>query len=102
MIKYATDKQLPLKITMFDSNRNQRNILYKDEFDKWVAQNQNLKIVYTITEEEEKGKEQEQHTNKDTSSSTATEKRGNWNGERGRIDRSEEHTSELQSRQYLV
>ena len=54
MIKYATDKQLPLKITMFDSNRNQRNILYKDEFDKWVVQNQNLKIVYTITEEEKK------------------------------------------------
>jgi ferredoxin-NADP reductase/nitrite reductase/ring-hydroxylating ferredoxin subunit len=88
MIKYATDKQLPLRITMFDSNRNQRNILYKDEFDKWVAQNQNLKIIYTITEEEEeeKGKEQEQHRSKDTSAS-ATEIRGNWNGERGRIDR---------------
>ena len=34
MIKYATDKQLPIKITMFDSNRSQQNILYKDEFDK--------------------------------------------------------------------
>src|ERR687897_1179880 len=29
MIKYATDKQLPVKIIMFDSNRNQNNILYK-------------------------------------------------------------------------
>jgi glycine betaine catabolism B len=94
MIKYATDKQLPLKITMFDSNRNQRNILYKNEFDKWVAQNQNLKILYTITEEEEKGKEQEQYGTKDNSSS-AIEKRGNWNGERGRIDRTliERHVS---------
>ena len=93
MIKYATDKQLPLKITMFDSNRNQRNILYKDEFDKWAAQNQNLKIVYTITEEE-KGKEQEQHRRVDATSS-ATETKGNWNGERGRIDRTmiERHLS---------
>jgi glycine betaine catabolism B len=93
MIKYATDKQLPLKITMFDSNRNQRNILYKDEFDKWAAQNQNLKIVYTITEEE-KGKEQEQHRRVDTTSS-ATETKGNWNGEHGRIDRTmiERHLS---------
>ena len=34
MIKYATDKQLPLKIVMFDSNRNEQNILYKNEFDE--------------------------------------------------------------------
>jgi ferredoxin-NADP reductase len=74
MIKYATDKQLPLKITMFDSNRNEQSILYKDEFDKWVSQNkQNLKVVYTITEEEEQKE-----------SAIAT----NWNGERGRIDKS--------------
>ncbi len=85
MIKYAVDKQLPIKITMFDSNRNQRNILYKEEFDRWAAQNLNLKIVYTITEEE-KGREQEQHIRVDTTSS-ATETKGNWNGERGRIDR---------------
>jgi glycine betaine catabolism B len=93
MVKHATDKQLPLRIVMFDSNRNQRNILYKDEFDKWAAQNQNLKIVYTITEEE-KGKEQEQHRREDGSSS-ATETKGNWNGERGRIDRTmiERHLS---------
>jgi glycine betaine catabolism B len=93
MIKYATDKQLPLKITMFDSNRNQRNILYKDEFDRWAAQNLNLKIVYTITEEE-KGREPEQHRMADVSSN-ATETKGNWNGERGRIDRTmiERHLS---------
>src|SRR5919198_1669374 len=34
MIKYATDKQLPLKIIMLDSNRNRQNILFKDEFDE--------------------------------------------------------------------
>jgi ferredoxin-NADP reductase/nitrite reductase/ring-hydroxylating ferredoxin subunit len=94
MIKYAVDKQLPIKITMFDSNRNRQNILYKDEFDKWAAQNQNLKIVYTITAEEEKGREQEQHRMADASSN-ATETKGVWNGERGRIDRTmiERHLS---------
>ena len=93
MIKYATDKQLPIKITMFDSNRNRQNILYKDEFDKWGTQNQNLKIVYTITEEE-KDTEQEQHRMAEVSGN-ATETKGNWNGERGRIDRTmiERHLS---------
>jgi ferredoxin-NADP reductase len=70
MIKYATDKQLPTKIIMFDSNRNQQNILYKDEFDSCARQNKNLKIIYTVTEEE-----QANHT-------------ANWSGEHGRIDKS--------------
>jgi glycine betaine catabolism B len=48
MIKYATDRQLPLKITLFDSNRNQDNILYKEEFDEWANSNKNLKIIYTL------------------------------------------------------
>ncbi|HXG06167.1 MAG TPA: hypothetical protein VNI77_02440 [Nitrososphaera sp.] len=34
MIRFAADKQLPIKITMFDSNRNQESILYREEFDK--------------------------------------------------------------------
>src|SRR3712207_5713859 len=97
MIKYATNKQLPIKITMFDSNRNQQNILYKDEFDKWAAQNQNLKIVYTITEDDTEQRQQSEavhHNN--ISSSGATETKGTWTGERGRIDRSmiERHLSE--------
>ena len=66
MIKYATDKQLPLRITMFDSNRNESSILYKAEFDNWARQNSNLKVIYTITEDGE----------------TAN---SDWNGERGRI-----------------
>ncbi len=74
MIKYVVDKQLPIKITMFDSNRNQHNILYKDEFDKWANQNKNVKIVYTVTEEEGGGQKSDTTTN--------------WSGEHGRIDRS--------------
>jgi NAD(P)H-flavin reductase len=65
MIKYATDKQLPLKITMFDSNRNEQNILYKEEFDEWANKNRNLKVIYTMTDENSAG----------------------WAGEKGRIGR---------------
>lgn len=82
MIKYATDKQLPIKIVMFDSNRNQTNILYKREFDECANINKNLKIVYTITEEEG-GEEQPAHT----SSSPSSSKTVPWIGERGRIDK---------------
>lgn len=73
MIKYSTDKQLPVKITMFDSNRNHANILYKDEFDSWAKLNRNLKIIYTITGE---GTES-------LSSSSDQE----WKGEKGWIDK---------------
>jgi ferredoxin-NADP reductase/nitrite reductase/ring-hydroxylating ferredoxin subunit len=69
MIKYATDKKLPQKITMFDSNRNPSNILYKDEFDSCTKVNRNLRIVYTITEEGEKISSPD------------------WKGERGYIDK---------------
>jgi ferredoxin-NADP reductase/nitrite reductase/ring-hydroxylating ferredoxin subunit len=73
MIKYATDRQLPLKITMFDSNRNQANILYKDEFDAWAKLNKNLKNVYTITGEQAEAPH-----------SASSE----WKGEKGYIDKS--------------
>jgi ferredoxin-NADP reductase len=69
MIKYATDKQLPVKITMFDSNRNQSNTLFKDEFDSCAKVNKNLRIIYTITEEGEKIPASD------------------WKGERGYIDK---------------
>lgn len=72
MIKYATDKQLPVKIMMFDSNRNRDNILFKKEFDDWANINKNLKIIYTISEDEQQ-----------QSSSTAND----WKGEYGRIDK---------------
>ena len=78
MIKYATDKQLSIKIVMFDSNRNQENTLFKKEFDEYANINKNLKIVYTITEEEEEEKQGAQDTSFPT--------RQQWTGERGRID----------------
>jgi ferredoxin-NADP reductase/nitrite reductase/ring-hydroxylating ferredoxin subunit len=80
MIKYATDKHLQFKITMFDSNKNQQNILYKDEFDKWASQNRNAKVVYTLTDEQKEKEEQEQRKKSKTLSRTEEE--------RGRIDKS--------------
>jgi ferredoxin-NADP reductase len=50
MIKYATDVKLPVNITMFDANRNQANILFKDEFDSWLKINPKLRIIYTVNE----------------------------------------------------
>ncbi|MFL6497208.1 MAG: Rieske 2Fe-2S domain-containing protein [Nitrososphaera sp.] len=78
MIKYATDKQLPLKITMFDSNRNRDSILFKKEFDDWANTNKNIKIVYTISEDQDPHEHPQQ-----SSSPTANE----WRGEYGRIDK---------------
>jgi glycine betaine catabolism B len=77
IIKYATDKQLPLKIVMFDSNRNHENILFKKEFDEWANMNKNLKIIYTITDDDDDDEQPQ------SSSSTAND----WKGEYGRIDK---------------
>ena len=68
MIRYATDKRVPSKVTMFDSNRNVENTLFKEEFDDCLKRNNNLKIVYTITEEEQSKNVEE------------------WKGERGFIN----------------
>jgi len=78
MIKYATDRQLPVKIVMFDSNRNYSNILFKKEFDDWSNMNKNLKIIYTIS------KDDEQDRHERSSSSTAND---DWKGEYGRINK---------------
>jgi glycine betaine catabolism B len=75
MVKYATDNRLPIRIIMFDSNRNEENILYRKDFDQCVRANNNLKIIYTIT-----GKGQEE------SSSMIAAAGGNWKGEIGFIN----------------
>jgi glycine betaine catabolism B len=72
MIKYATDKLLARRIVMFDSNRNQENILYRKDFDECADANKYLKIIYTITGEEA------------TSSSVSV--RDDWKGESGFIN----------------
>lgn len=34
---------------MFDSNRDEENILYREDFDECVNANKNRKIIHTIT-----------------------------------------------------
>src|SRR5205807_1430520 len=86
MIKYATDKQLPLKIVMFDSNRNRDNILFRKEFDEWANVNKNLKIIYTISEEDQHGSQSPSSSSSSSSSSTDRTDT-DWKGEYGRIDK---------------
>jgi len=70
MLKYATDNRLPVKIIVFDSNRNQNNILYEEEFDLWAKLNANLKNIYTIA-----------------NGPSDEDKQDNWKGERGHINK---------------
>ena len=61
---------------MFDSNRNQQNIIFKEEFDECTNKNRNLKVIYTITDED------------NTKSSFASASTSDpWTGERGRINK---------------
>jgi ferredoxin-NADP reductase len=75
MIKYATDKKSPIKIIMYDSNRNEENILYRKEFDECMKTNKNLKIVYTITSEGQGG------------ASSLNAAADDWKGESGHINK---------------
>lgn len=64
MIKYATDKKLPIKMTLLYSNKTPADICYKDEWPLFEEQNPNLKIVHTMTDDQ------------------------NWEGRKGRINES--------------
>jgi hypothetical protein len=54
MIKYATDKKLATKITLFYANRNPEEIAFKKDLDNWQKENKNVNVVYTVTEGDEK------------------------------------------------
>ena len=51
MIKFATDKKLPIKMTLLYSNRTANDICYRDEWQLFEKQNPNLKVVHTITDD---------------------------------------------------
>lgn len=48
MIKFATDKKLPKKITLLYANKTPGDIIYKSEFDQWAEDNPNFKVAYTV------------------------------------------------------
>ncbi len=48
MIRYATDRGLPIPITLLYSNRMPEMITFRDDFDRWQITNPNLRIIYTL------------------------------------------------------
>ena len=82
MIKYATDKKLPIKITLLYSNRTPADIVYKDEWHVFAGENPHLKVVHTITDYQG----------------------DNWHGRRGRIDEYlvKEYCSDLQNTPFYI
>src|SRR3989338_5302529 len=50
MIKYASDKRLPMKLTLLYSNKTPADIVYRNEWTLLEKQNKNLKVVNTITD----------------------------------------------------
>ncbi len=53
MIRYATDRKLPLKITLLYSNKVPEEIVYYSELEELQRRNPSLKVIHTITRPEE-------------------------------------------------
>lgn len=51
MIKCASDKKLPVKLTLLYSNRTADDICYRDEWPVFEQENPNLRVVHTITDD---------------------------------------------------
>src|SRR3989338_1765237 len=50
MIKYASDKKLPIEIILIYSNRTPNDIVYRIEWPLLERENPNLKVVNTVTD----------------------------------------------------
>ena len=62
LIKYCTDRKLPLGITLLYSNRAPDDIAFRRELEEWARINQNFRLISTITDD------------------------ASWPGQKGRID----------------
>jgi ferredoxin-NADP reductase len=82
MIEWATHEKLPHRITLFYSNKEPEETAFLKEFEAWMRQNPNLKVVFTVTRSEDP----------------------NWKYERGRIDKAllEKHIKDLKEPLYYV
>lgn len=67
ILKYATDKKLPTKITLLYSNVTPEEVVYYDFLSELITNNSNLDIVYTVTQPEKSSQP--------------------WSGRVGRIDK---------------
>ncbi|MBI2173229.1 MAG: xylene monooxygenase [Candidatus Aenigmarchaeota archaeon] len=52
MIKYATAKKLPAKITLLYSSRTPEDIAFRKELEELQKENKNLRVIHTVTRAE--------------------------------------------------
>lgn len=52
MIKYIADKKLPTDAVLIFGNKEEKDIIFKHDFDAIGSGNNNIKIVYTLTSSE--------------------------------------------------
>lgn len=50
IIEYITEKKIGSDTALLYSNRNESEIAFKPELDKWQAENEKLKVFYTVTD----------------------------------------------------
>jgi len=55
ILEYIVERKLDTEVNLFYSNRSEDDIAFKEELGRWQAQNQKIKVHYTVTECQPKG-----------------------------------------------
>jgi glycine betaine catabolism B len=50
IIEYIAKNKINTDVILFYSNRNEEDIAFKSELDKWAENNPNIKVIYTVTD----------------------------------------------------
>jgi len=50
ILEYIVERKLDTEVNLFYSNRFEDDIAFKKELDRWQAENQKIKVYYTVTE----------------------------------------------------
>ncbi|MFC1549159.1 ferredoxin--NADP reductase, partial [Candidatus Omnitrophota bacterium] len=50
MCKYAVDTRRPVDMILLYGNNTEEDIIFRDDFDEMKAKNNNLHVVYTLTD----------------------------------------------------
>lgn len=50
IIEYIAENKINTDVLLFYSNRNEEDIAFKSELDRWRENNPNIKIIYTVTD----------------------------------------------------
>lgn len=61
MIKYCTDKGIKSGITLLYGNRNEENIVFKEELDRLEKENPNFRVIHTLSRPSEAWKGRRGH-----------------------------------------